>query len=126
MNNKLLLIVTLACFSCTGKVIRNDASIRFMEQKHDFGKISLKKGAVYSFEFSNSGKSFLVIYDVKTSCGCTVPEWVKEPLRPGGKRELKIKYDASYPGVFHKTIEVYYNGTDSPAKLEIEGEVGEN
>jgi len=65
----------------------------------------------------------LIISDVQTSCGCTVPEWTKEPLRSGKKGMLTIKYDAAFPGVFHKTVEVTYNGPDSPVSLEISGEV---
>jgi len=110
-------------YACTTPVIRNDASIVFNKEKHEFGTIALKKEAACTFEFSNTGKSALIIYDVKTSCGCTVPEWTKEPIRPGKKGLLKIKYDAAYPGVFYKTIEVTYNGPDSPVSLEINGAV---
>ena len=49
--------------------------------------------------------------------------WTKEPIRPGRKRIVKIKYDAGSPGVFHKTIKVFYNRTGSPAQLEIRWEV---
>ena len=109
--------------ACTTTTNNNDAVIKFDKEKYDFGKISYKKEAICTFEFSNSKNSSLIIYDVKTSCGCTVPEWTKDPIRIGKKGELKIKYDAAYPGMFHKTIEVFYNGPDSPAILEIKGEV---
>lgn len=110
-------------FSCSPVVNRNDASISFSKDNHDFGTIRFKKEAVYSFEFTNPGKTLLIINEVKTSCGCTVPEWPKEPIRPRGKGKITIKYDAAYPGVFHKTIEVIYNGLDSPYKIGIKGEV---
>lgn len=117
-----ILLFILLC-ACSTSVTRNDASIKFNKEKYDFGKISYKKEATCIFEFSNSNNSALIIYDVKTSCGCTVPEWTKDPIRNGKKGELKIKYDAAYPGLFHKTIEVFYNGTNSPVILEIKGEV---
>lgn len=122
--NKILsiMLISMSC-ACSTTVIRNDASIGFAIKKHDFGKILLKKEAVCTFEFSNNGKTALVIYDVKTSCGCTVPEWTRKPILPGGKGWLKIKYDAAFPGVFHKTVEVTFNGPGSPANLEIVGEV---
>jgi hypothetical protein len=85
--------------------------------------VPFKKEAACTFEFSNTGKSALVISDVKTSCGCTVPEWPQKPILPGEKGLLKIRYDAAFPGVFHKTVEVIYNGTGSPVTLEIYGEV---
>ena len=121
---KILSIAFLILFcSCSTPVIRNDASIGFDKEKHDFGTIVFKKEAVCKFEFTNTGKSALIISDVKTSCGCTVPEWTKEPLRSGKKGMLTIKYDAAFPGVFHKTVEVTYNGPGSPVSLEINGEV---
>ena len=120
----LILIIALIC-SCSGSIVRNDATIKFGENKHDFGKIALKKEASYSFEFLNTGKTPLVIQEVKTSCGCTVPEWTKAPVKGGKTSNITVKYDASFPGVFHKSIEVFYNGPGSPTKLEIEGEVEE-
>lgn len=110
-------------YACSANGTRNDASIKFSNEKHDFGKIAYKKEVAFSYEFSNPGETMLIINEVKTSCGCTVPEWSKSPIRPGEKGLIKIKYDASYPGVFHKSIEVFYNGTGSPDSLEIKGEV---
>ncbi|MCK9413573.1 MAG: DUF1573 domain-containing protein [Prolixibacteraceae bacterium] len=122
--NKFYSIVLLILFgACATPVVRNDASIGFAITKHDFGMVPFKKEAACTFEFSNTGKSALVISDVKTSCGCTVPEWPQKPILPGEKGLLKIRYDAAFPGVFHKTVEVIYNGTGSPVTLEIYGEV---
>lgn len=122
--NKLIVALMLFLFcACSPVVIRNDASINISAEKHDFGTIPYKKEAIYSFEFTNPGKTPLIINDVKTSCGCTVPEWPREPIRPGEKGQIKIKYDAAFPGVFHKTITVFYNGSASPHNLEIKGEV---
>jgi len=117
-----ILLFALLC-ACSTSVPQNDASIKFDKEKYDFGKISYKREAICIFEFSNSNNSTLIIYEVKTSCGCTVPEWTKDPIHNGKKGELKIKYDADYPGTFHKTVEVFYNGPNSPAILEIKGEV---
>ena len=121
MKNYVLFFV-LIC-ACSTTVNNKDGSISFSEKKHDFGTIPFKKEASYSFGFSNNGKSPLIIQNVKTACGCTVPEWIKKPLLPGEKGQLKLKYDASFPGKFNKTVEVFYNGPDSPAHVEIQGEV---
>ncbi len=123
MNKFLTILFLIALYSCNSFVGSNNASISFDKNKHDFGTIPYKNEATYSFEFSNPGKTMLIINDVKTSCGCTVPEWPKEPIRPGEKGIIKIKYDAAFPGVFHKTAEVYYNGISSPDSLEIKGQV---
>ncbi len=123
MKKNLFVIFVSLLVACTSTTNNNDAVIKFDKEKYDFGKISYKKEATCTFEFSNSKNSILIIYDVKTSCGCTVPEWTKAPIRIGKKGELKIKYDAAYSGIFHKTVEVFYNGPNSPAILEIKGEV---
>ena len=117
-------LILLFLFSyCSFNANRNDAIVLFDKQKHDFGKIPYEKEAVCTFDFYNTGKSLLTIYDVKPSCGCTVPEWTTEPILPRGKGQLKIKYDAAFSGVFHKTVDFIYNGKESPVKLEIQGEV---
>ena len=115
--------VTLINHSCSPVISQDNALIDFEKKEHDFEELTYKKEAVYSFQFRNPGKSPLVIFDVKTSCGCTVPEWTKKLVKPGGAGEIKIKYDADLPGVFRKTIKVYFNGKDSPVKLTIKGKV---
>ncbi len=111
-----------ACFS-TPPAPGTEAVIQFDEYEHSFGTLSFKKETGYSFQFSNPGKVPLVINDVKTSCGCTVPEWPRKPVKPGSTGEIKIKYDAASPGAFSKEITVHYNGTGSPAVLRIKGQV---
>jgi len=110
--------------SCSSTTVHNNAKIEFTRNEINLSEIKYKQeNVVCSFQFTNLGKTPLIINDVKTSCGCTVPEWPKAPIRPGEKGLIKIKYDAAYPGVFHKTVEVFYNGSDSPLTLNIKGEV---
>jgi hypothetical protein len=116
-------ILALVILSCSHGIIKNDALIHFENKEHDFGKLSLKKEAQITFQFTNPGNTPLVIFDVKTSCGCTVPDWTKNPVNPGGHGEIKIKYDAESPGAFHKTITVYFNGEASPETLSVKGQV---
>src|SRR6056297_914495 len=98
------LSLLLFLFSCSSPVTRNDAAIRFNGLEHDFGTISLREKAQYSFDFSNPGKTPLIINNVKTSCGCTIPEWPRKPVKPGDKAKIKVVYDSASPGVFYKTI----------------------
>jgi len=109
--------------ACSSPATQNDAVIRFNGQEYDFGTIPLKKEVYYGFEFSNPGKTPLVISNLKTSCGCTIPEWPRKPVKPGTKGEIKVAHDAASPGVFHKTITVYFNGKNSPVELKIKGKV---
>ena len=109
--------------ACSTPAIRNDANIRFSEQEHDFGSLAQKKAVEYQFEFINPGETPLLISDVKTSCGCTVAEWTRTPVKPGKSGIINIGYDAEFPGVFNKEIYVHYNGPNSPVVLKIRGEV---
>ena len=122
---RFICIALLGFFFCTcsSSIQQNDATISFSKQEHNFGSLKYKNPGDCIFEFKNPGKSALVIYNVKTSCGCTVPEWTKKPINPGSKGEIKIKYDSDFPGVFHKTITVYFNGENSPVTLKIKGKV---
>lgn len=123
MKKYLPVLFSVLLCACSANIPQNDASISFKSEKYDFGTIPFKKEASYSFTFTNPGKTMLIINDVKTSCGCTVPDWSKKPIKPGDSGEITIKYDAAFPGVFHKTVEVFYNGAGSPDSLEIKGEV---
>lgn len=123
MRKYVSILFSVLLLACSTSGNHNDSSVGFNKEKHDFGIIPNSKEAECTFEFTNTGKSILIINDVTTSCGCTVPEWTKEPVRPGNKGLLKVTYNPAFPGAFHKIIEVIYNGPDSPAKLEICGEV---
>ena len=98
MKTIFLTTLTLLLLSCSHTVIKNDALIHFESKKHDFGKLSLKKEAQISFQFTNPGNTPLVIFDVKTSCGCTVPEWTKNPVNPGDQRGYQNKIRFGLPG----------------------------
>ncbi len=118
-----LSVVSLLIFTCSSPSMHNDAQIRITETTHDFGAVPYKKATGCRFEFSNPGNTVLLISDVRTSCGCTVAEWTKTPVKPGKSGTINVEYDAAFPGVFHKEITVYYNGPGSPAVLKIQGTV---
>jgi hypothetical protein len=109
--------------ACSPHDQQNAATIRFFKQDHDFGNLKFKIPGECTFVFENPGKSALLIYNVKTSCGCAAPEWTKRPIKPGTKGEINIKYNSEFPGIFHKTIMVYFNGANSPTILKIKGKV---
>ena len=123
MKRFALFLLAIILLSCGSTPPQNNASIHFEILEHNFGTLPYKVEAEYSFQFTNPGKNPLVILDVKTSCGCTIPEWPKKTIKLDGNGEIKIKYDAAFPGIFHKTIEVFYNGKDSPQTITIKGEV---
>ena len=76
-----------------------------------------------TFKLTNTGESPLFIKHVESSCGCTVPEWTKKPVKPGSTVEIKVTYDAEYPGRFIKQIRVLCNAGNGVVELRIKGEV---
>lgn len=87
----------------------------------DMGSFSWTKDQRAEIEIFNIGKAPLVINDVITSCGCTTVEYIREPILPGGKTMLKIRYKSERPEHFNKTITVYCNAENAPLKLKITG-----
>ncbi len=108
---------------CNSPEIKNRAEVKFNISENDFGQLKYGSIASCSFSFTNIGKKPLIIQHVRTTCGCTVAKWPKNPIKPDEVARIKIKYDASSPGVFFKTITVFYNGKDSPKILTIKGRV---
>ena len=85
--------------------------------------LSFNKFAPHKFKFTNTGKEPLIISDAKGSCGCTTPNWPKEPIRPGETGVIKVKYATDRIGAFEKTITLTSNA-DTPSKvIKIKGVV---
>ncbi|MBR9913849.1 MAG: DUF1573 domain-containing protein [Algicola sp.] len=92
----------------------------------DYGKIPHKADGVRVFSFKNTGNAPVVISNVKTSCGCTVPTYPKTAIMPGDTGEISVKYATNRVGVFSKTITVMSNASESKKLLRIKGEVLKN
>lgn len=79
----------------------------------DFGEVSYGGDGTREFVFTNTGSEPLLITNAKGSCGCTVPDWPKEPIRVGGTGVIKIKYDTKRSGPISKTVTVTTNEVES-------------
>jgi hypothetical protein len=101
----------------------NKAKISFTETMHDFGDISFNGDGKCRFEFKNTSKIPLIIYRVRTSCGCANPDWPEVPIPPGEKDIISVEYNTRIPGTFRKSITVYFNAKNSPVTLYIKGNV---
>lgn len=103
----------------------SQAVVGFSDKMYDFGTIKEINGAVfYNFEFVNTGKAPVLIKNVESSCGCTSPQWSKEPVLPGKKGFVKATFDPKdRPGFFDKTITVYSNANTPVVELKIKGNV---
>lgn len=99
--------------------------IYFPSDKYDFGTIREADGQVsYEFEYTNTGKVPLILQNVRATCGCTTPEWTKEPIVPGQQGRIKVIFDPkNRPGPFVKTITVTSNAEPAVHTLTIQGTV---
>jgi len=99
--------------------------ISFEKKEHHFGTFPEETGKVsYEFVFTNTGETPLVLNRVAASCGCTTPEWTKEPVAPGKSGKIEVTYNAQgRPGAFGKTVTVYSNSKSGTETLLIKGEV---
>ena len=97
------------------------ANIKFTDTEHDFGTIEEKLGPVsYEFIFSNDGSLPLVLSKVQPSCGCTSPEWTREPIMPGKLGSINVRFNPKgRPGPFTKTITVFSNAENRSVVLKI-------
>lgn len=79
----------------------------------DYGTVAYGGDGTREFKFKNAGKEPIIITNAKGSCGCTVPEWSKEPIRPGAEGSIKIKYDTKRSGSISKTVTITTNEVES-------------
>lgn len=102
------------------------AELTFEKTTHDFGTFSEEDPVVTTtFKFKNTGDTPLVIHQAIASCGCTVPEYTKEPIKPGAKGEIKVTYNGAgrFPGKFRKTITIHSNADNELVRLYIKGDM---
>ena len=99
-------------------------SFTFEAEYHDFGKIMQGETVSYPFKFKNSGKTDLIIADVSTSCGCTVPSYPKAPIHPGQDGVVKVSFNsAGKHGFQNKSIVIVANTQPNTVILRIKAEV---
>ena len=103
-------------------------SITFEEDTYDFGEVMEGEKVVHVYKFKNTGKEPLVISNAKGSCGCTVPEWPREPIPVGGSGEIKVQFDSKGKGKVGggaqaKKVTVTANTDPANTMLNIKGVV---
>ena len=101
----------------------NAAKFKFETEVLDYGTIEHNADGNREFKFTNTGKEPLIISNAVGSCGCTTPNWPKEPIKPGGTGVIKVKYATDRVGAFEKQITLTSNA-DTPSKvIKIKGVV---
>lgn len=93
------------------------AKIEFVKETIDYGTIKNGANGTREFEFKNTGNAPLIISNAVGSCGCTVPEWPKEPIAPGKKGVISVKYDTKRTGPFNKSVTLTSNAVNEPSKV---------
>ena len=95
----------------------------FEEYVHDYEQILKGSDGSWTFIFKNVGQESIVINRVRSTCGCTVPAWPREPIEPGTEGKITVKYNTAQTGTFLKSLFVYSTAANSPVKLQIKGKV---
>ncbi len=131
MVRKIMMLTMMLVCSLSFAMAQGDgkkADIKFDKLTHNFGTFSESAGPqTCVFTYSNVGDAPLIIHQAVASCGCTVPEYTKEPVKPGESGTLKITYNGAgkFPGHFKKSITVRTNGKSAMVRLYVEGDMEE-
>ncbi|SKB39502.1 DUF1573 domain-containing protein [Daejeonella lutea] len=97
---------------------------KFVKESYDFGQITDGEKVSYDFKFSNTGKSPLIITSATATCGCTVPDYPKEPVAPGAEGVIRVVFDSSGKlGMQNKVITITANTVPEITQLNILGNV---
>ena len=121
---KLFLTTILSIFALV-TFAAGEAEIKFEKTSHNFGSFPETEKVTCTFKFTNTGDNMLVIHQAIASCGCTVPQYPKQPIKPGESGEIKVTYDGSgkFPGHFKKSITLRTNAKQEIVRLYIEGDM---
>ncbi len=103
-------------------------SILFDEDSFDYGEIMEGEDVIHVYKFKNTGKEPLIISNAKGSCGCTVPEWPREPIAVGGSGEIRVKFSSKGKGKVggatqSKRVTIMANTDPQNTYLTIKGKV---
>ncbi len=118
----LVLALTVTLFAGAQSTAAVTETLQMKETGYDFGKIPQGKPVYHSFELMNISDKPVSIINVQTSCGCTTPEWSKEPIAPGASTQVKVGFNAASEGFFEKYITILYNQNQTK-QVKISGTV---
>jgi hypothetical protein len=124
---KLILATILSVFGLFAFAAGSgEAEIKFEKTSHNFGTFPESSPKVTcTFKFTNTGDKLLVIHQAMASCGCTVPQFPKEPIKPGESGEIIVTYNGAgkFPGHFKKSITIRTNAKQEIVRLYVEGDM---
>lgn len=103
----------------------NAQEFKFEAETIDYGKINKGAKGERIFVFKNTGTEPLIIKNIQSSCGCTIPKKPEKPIMPGENGEIKVSYDTNRVGGFSKSITIFSNATEATKVIRIKGIVTE-
>lgn len=123
---KLVLVIFIGFLGIALNAQENAAKIEFKTNVIDYGDVAKGSDGVRVFEFTNTGNAPLIISNVSSSCGCTIPKKPEAPILPGKTGEIQVKYDTRRVGPIRRTITVQSNADVPTVALKIKGNVLES
>lgn len=120
---KVIFVLISVVLSLSAVAQNKGAVIKFDKIVHDYGTVYQNGDGQSEFLFSNTGDEPLVLSSVRSSCGCTIPKWPKEPILPGQTGVIVVTYDTKRLGTINKQITVISNATENQVILSIKGNV---
>ena len=91
--------------------------------QHDFGDIIQKEPVEFNFVFKNVSRDSMLIDNVRTTCGCTTPDWTWDPIAPDSTSHIRVVFDAKRKGYFNKKVKVYFSNQRKATILKVKGYV---
>jgi hypothetical protein len=117
------ILAVLLATVVTGQPVK--PSINLTEKEFNFGTVKETDGVItHDFRFTNTGKAPLIINEVKSSCGCTVPEWTREPVLPGKSGTISVSFNpGKQSGTISKSIQINSNADVPQVTIQVKGVV---
>ncbi|RPA67965.1 DUF1573 domain-containing protein [Cyclobacteriaceae bacterium YHN15] len=116
----LLMVMALTAFAVQAQTEKKGAVLDFNEKSIDFGDITQGDKVEHTFVFTNTGDTPLVISNVAVTCGCTAPNWPKEPIAPGSTGELKVVFNSTGKmGKQNSVVRIYSNASEPIEKVSL-------
>ncbi len=109
----MLAFVVSSGFAQDGKALSGGPAISVDKEVHDYGTIKQGANGACEFAITNTGSEPLIISKAKGSCGCTVPEWPKEPIMPGQSANMTVRYDTKRVGAINKSVTITSNASNN-------------
>jgi hypothetical protein len=119
-----VLFAGFSAFAQEAQPVNGGPQISVNKDVHDYGTIKQNANGTCEFELTNNGNEPLIISRAKGSCGCTVPEWPKEPIMPGKMKVMTVRYDTKRIGPINKSVTISSNATNNKSMVvRIKGKV---